>query len=95
MKVGPEDVRRVAALARLAFSPEEEKILIDQLDVVLQYVDQLGALDATGVEPLAHALDIVNAFREDRVTNRSEIEALLANAPASEQDCFKVPKIIE
>ena len=46
-------------------------------------------------EPLAHVVDIVNAFREDKVTNRPNIDALLANAPARDETFFRVPKIIE
>jgi aspartyl-tRNA(Asn)/glutamyl-tRNA(Gln) amidotransferase subunit C len=95
MKITREEVRRVAALARLEFSPEEEELLTKQLDGILQYVEKLNRLDTADVEPLAHAVDIVNAFREDRVANQPSAEELLANAPAKEKSFFKVPKIIE
>ena len=95
MKITPEEVKRVAALARLELSPEEEDLLTRQLDQILQYMEKLNELDTAGVEPLAHVIDIVNAFREDRVCNRPEPEELLANAPAREKNFFKVPKIIE
>jgi aspartyl-tRNA(Asn)/glutamyl-tRNA(Gln) amidotransferase subunit C len=95
MKITREEVRRVAALARLKFSPEEEELLTKQLDGILQYVEKLNRLDTADVEPLAHAVDIVNAFREDRVANQPSAEELLANAPAKEKSFFKVPKIIE
>ncbi|MBI2210988.1 MAG: Asp-tRNA(Asn)/Glu-tRNA(Gln) amidotransferase subunit GatC [Deltaproteobacteria bacterium] len=95
MKITREEVQRVAVLARLQFSPEEEEILTGQLDKILQYVEKLDQLDTADVEPLAHAVDIVNAFRDDRVANRPSSDSLLANAPAREKDFFKVPKIIE
>lgn len=85
----------MAVLARLQFSPEEEEILTGQLDKILQYMEKLNQLDTANIEPLAHAVDIVNAFREDQVVNQPSPEALLANAPARERDFFKVPKIIE
>ncbi len=95
MKITREEVQRVALLARLQFSPEEEEILTGQLDKILQYMEKLNQLDTTNVEPLAHAVDIVNAFREDRVVNQPSPDAMLANAPGRERDLLKVPKIIE
>lgn len=95
MKITVDEVRRVAALARLEFSPADEELLTTQLDKILQYVDKLNELDTDKVEPLAHVIDIVNAFREDAVTSRPSPDELLANAPAKEKELFKVPKIIE
>ncbi len=85
----------MAALARLKFSPEEEQVLTEQLDKILQYMEKLNHLDTANVEPLAHVVDIVNAFREDRITHQPSAETLLANAPVREKNFFKVPKIIE
>lgn len=95
MKITREEIRRVAALARLQFSPQEEEILTEQLDKILQYMEKLNQLDTANVEPLAHVVEIVNAFRDDRVVNQPSPDTLLANAPAREGDFFKVPKIIE
>ena len=95
MKITREEVRRVALLARLQFTPEEEERLTGQLDAILEYMEKLNRLDTEKVEPLAHAVDVVNAFREDRVVNEPQPENLLANAPAKENSFFKVPKIIE
>lgn len=95
MKITREEVQRVALLARLQLSPEEENRLTEQLDNILEYMEKLDRLDTEKVEPLAHALDAVNAFREDRVTNEPDPGALLANAPAREKTFLKVPKIIE
>lgn len=95
MPLSREDVRRVAALARLSLSAEEEERLVTQLGQILQYVEKLNQLDTSSVEPLSHAVDIVNAFRDDTVTCRPNPDGLLANAPAREKNFFKVPKIIE
>lgn len=95
MKITREEIREVAMLARLELSPTEEEALTEQLDRILQYVEKLNQLDTENVEPLAHVVDMVNAFREDRVVNRPSPDALLANAPAREKHFFKVPKIIE
>lgn len=95
MKITKEEVQRVATLARLELSPEEEDLITHQLDKILQYMEKLDQLDTKTVEPLSHIGDFANAFREDRVVNRPAADPLLANAPAKEQNFFKVPKIIE
>jgi len=95
MKLTREEVRKVATLARLQLTFEEEDRLTAQLDTILRYMEKLNQLDTSRVEPFTHAVDVVNAFREDKVTNRPNAEALLANAPDKDQTFFKVPKIIE
>ena len=95
MKITREEVLHVASLARLKLSPEEEEMLTGQLDKILQYVEKLDQLDTSNVEPLAHAVDVVNAFREDHVVPFPSRDKLLSNAPARENTFFKVPKIIE
>ncbi len=95
MSLTREDVKQVATLARMELTPKEEEQLTLQLGKVLDYIERLNQLDTEKVEPLAHVGDIVNAFREDRVTNKPAIDSLLSNAPDREDDFFKVPKIIE
>jgi aspartyl-tRNA(Asn)/glutamyl-tRNA(Gln) amidotransferase subunit C len=95
MNITKEDVERVALLARLKLSSEEKELFTEQLDKIFHHIEKLNQLDTEEVEPLAHAVDIVNAFREDRVVNRPSTDSLLANAPAREENFFKVPKIIE
>ena len=95
MNITKEDVERVALLARLELSSEEKELFAEQLDKIFHHIEKLTQLDTENVEPLAHAVDIVNAFREDRVVNRPSTDSLLANAPAREENFFKVPKIIE
>jgi len=95
MKISLEDVRHVAALARLDLSPEEEEKLVTELGSILGYVEKLGELDTEGVAPTAHVLDVGPAFREDEVRNGPEVDALLENAPDRWLSFFRVPKIIE
>jgi aspartyl-tRNA(Asn)/glutamyl-tRNA(Gln) amidotransferase subunit C len=95
MKLTREEVQRVALLARLRLTAAEESRLAEQLDKILQYMEKLNQLDTSEVVPFTHAVDVVNAWREDSVTNQPDTEALLANAPATQGGFFKVPKIIE
>jgi len=95
MRIGTEEVRRVALLAHLALTPEEEKDLIGHFEKVLAYMEKLNQLDTGGVEPTAHAVVGHASLREDRVTNQADTTALLQNAPASESDFFKVPHVID
>ncbi|MBI4528082.1 MAG: Asp-tRNA(Asn)/Glu-tRNA(Gln) amidotransferase subunit GatC [Deltaproteobacteria bacterium] len=95
MKITREEVKNVAALARLEFTPEEEELLTEQLDQILQYMDQLNRLDTANVEPLAHVIDIVNAFRDDVIKHEPCPDLLLKNAPEREGNFLRVPKIIE
>jgi aspartyl-tRNA(Asn)/glutamyl-tRNA(Gln) amidotransferase subunit C len=92
-----DEVRRVAALARLKLSAEEERLFAGQLSAILDHVRELSALDVTGVPPMTHALaeGEAVALRPDLpVPGLTPAEALAA-APAREGTCFKVPRIIE
>ena len=95
MKITSEEIRHVAVLARLDLSPDEQERLAGQLDRILEYMDKLNELDTSGVEPMSHAVDVVNVLRPDRAVNQPQTEALLRNAPAREDDFLSVPKIIE
>jgi aspartyl-tRNA(Asn)/glutamyl-tRNA(Gln) amidotransferase subunit C len=95
MKLTREELAKVALLARLRLSSEEQEQLIGQLDEILHYMEKLAQLDTADIQPFTHAVDMVNALREDKVTNQPEIDALLANAPERDDGFFKVPKILE
>ncbi len=90
-----EDVEHVAKLARLALSEEEKQLYAGQLARIIDYFDQLKSVDTTGVEPLAHALSIVNVMRDDQVAAPPGREVLLKNAPDQENGFFRVPRIGE
>jgi len=97
MSLSLDEVRRVARLARLRLSPEEEQAFQGQLSAILDHVAQLGELDVSQVEPMTHALAAGEAspLREDVPLPCLTTEEALANAPAREGSCFKVPRIIE
>jgi aspartyl-tRNA(Asn)/glutamyl-tRNA(Gln) amidotransferase subunit C len=95
MKLTREGIDRVAVLARLRLTPEEQASLTEDHDHILGYMEKLNQLDTAGVEPFSHVVNIENTLRDDRVTNQPNADALLANAPARDANFFKVPKIIE
>jgi aspartyl-tRNA(Asn)/glutamyl-tRNA(Gln) amidotransferase subunit C len=95
MKLTREEVARVAVLARLRLTSEEEAEFTEQLDQILAYMDQLALADTAQVEAFTHPANTAGALREDRVTNRPDSESLLANAPDRDGAFFKVPKILE
>lgn len=97
MSLSLDEVRRIARLARLRLSPEEEAAFTGQLSAILDHVAQLAELDVSGVEPMTHALAAgeAPALREDAPLPCLPPEVALANAPAREGTCFKVPRIIE
>ena len=99
MELQPDDLKRLARLARIAVSGDDVLLLQSQLKGVFGLIDQLQAVDTRGIEPLAHPLDIVQPLaqrlREDRVTESDQRTANLANAPAQENGLFLVPKVIE
>ncbi len=97
MALSLEEVRRIARLARLRLTPEEERTFAGQLSAILDHVAQLAELDVSGVEPMTHALAAgeAPALRPDELTGCLSPEEALANAPAREGTWFKVPRIIE
>jgi len=95
MKNESVDIPYVAQLARLQLSADEVSRFQSQLTQVLSYVEQLGKLDVTSIEPTAHALPQVNVFRVDEVRPSLSVEDALRNAPQKVNDLFKVPKVVE
>lgn len=95
MKLTRESVQRVAILARLRLTADEESEFTGQLDHILAYMDKLNELDTANVELFNHDIDNLSALRDDKVTNQPNTDALLANAPDRDDTFFKVPKIIE
>jgi aspartyl-tRNA(Asn)/glutamyl-tRNA(Gln) amidotransferase subunit C len=88
------DVARLAALARIALSPDEAAKLAPQLDVILDAVAQVTEVAGDDVPPMSHALPLTNVFRADEVRPSLPAEAVLAAAPAVEDDRFRVPRIL-
>lgn len=89
-----EQVHKVALLARLEISEEEEKQFSSQLSSILDYFEQLSELDTTNVLPTTRAIDINNITRPDTNKVYGNRDALLQQAPEPEGDFFRVPKIL-
>ena len=89
------DISYVAHLARIELSDAEKAKFAAQLKDILKYVEKLGELDVSNVEPTAHATPLTNVFRKDEVRPSIEIEKVLKNAPEQARDLFIVPKIVE
>ena len=89
-----EQVHKVAHLARLELTEDEEERLTAQLGSILGYFEQLNELDVSGVEPTTRAIDVSNVVRKDTLQPYTEREAMLDSAPDRDGDFFKVPKIV-
>ena len=94
-KIDETLVRKVAKLSRLDLSDAEVSEFTRQLSDILEYVEKMNQLNTETVHPLAHCLPLSNCFREDVVKESLGTEKVLANAPESDGDFFKVPKILE
>ncbi|MBC7202485.1 MAG: Asp-tRNA(Asn)/Glu-tRNA(Gln) amidotransferase subunit GatC [Pusillimonas sp.] len=102
MAITQDDVSRVARLARIALSDAEKTRMESELNGILGLIEQLQAVDTTGIEPMAHPLsahqDIYTRLREDAPApthSTEQRDRLMVNAPASEAGLFLVPKVIE
>ncbi|GIX22240.1 MAG: hypothetical protein KatS3mg121_1023 [Gammaproteobacteria bacterium] len=91
----PKTVEHVARLARIALAEEERAALAAELGRILAFVEQMNAVDTSGVEPMAHPHDAVQRLREDVVTETDQRERFLALAPLAEDGLYLVPKVIE
>jgi aspartyl-tRNA(Asn)/glutamyl-tRNA(Gln) amidotransferase subunit C len=89
-----EQVKKVALLARLELTPEEEEKFTTQLGSILGYVEQLNEVDVSNVPPTTRAIDVSNVTRQDELQPYPERDAILDSAPSQEGDYFKVPKIL-
>lgn len=95
MAIDSKVVARAAHLARLRVDDSETAELSARLNDILGMVDQLHQADVDQVEPLAHPLEVSQPLRDDRVTEPDVRDKVLPLAPASEDGCFLVPRVIE
>jgi aspartyl-tRNA(Asn)/glutamyl-tRNA(Gln) amidotransferase subunit C len=93
-RLSRDDVLHVARLARLTLTDEEVDVFTDQLAAVLAHAADVAALDTSGVPPTAHPLPLQNVFREDEVRPSLDRDEVLAEAPATEDGRFRVPRIL-
>lgn len=95
MKVDQETLHKIAHLARLEVRPEEETELLNSLNGVLTWMEQLNEVDTTGIAPLTHISAETNVLRDDVVGNHLPREQALVNAPQHDERFFEVPKVLE
>ena len=94
MKLNKTKVQELAHLARLEFSDEELIDISKDLEKIIEFCDQLKSVDTQGIDPLIYLSDEINVLREDQVSAGLKKEDALKNAPTSDSDYFKVPKVI-
>ena len=94
MAISRKEVEKVSLLGRLLLSEEELDKMTTQLGQILGYMDLLGEVDTDGVEPMAHALDVSDVFRDDQVRPSLDRDQALANAPNPDDDCYRVPAVL-
>jgi len=95
MSVDQNTVRRIARLARIAVTDEDVPHLQGELNAILAFVEQLNEVDVEGVEPMTSVTPMVMKKRQDEVTDGGIPELIVGNAPATEDDFFLVPKVVE
>jgi len=95
MSVDIATVRRVARLSRIAVTDDEAERMTGELNAILGFVEQLGEVDVSGVEPMTSVTPMEMKKRIDAVTDGSKAADIVANAPASDENFFLVPKVIE
>jgi aspartyl-tRNA(Asn)/glutamyl-tRNA(Gln) amidotransferase subunit C len=95
MSIDAETIRRVARLARIAVREDEVAHLQGEVNAVLAFVEQLNEVDVAGVEPMTSVTPMEMKKRADVVTDGNIVDDILANAPATENHFFLVPKVVE
>jgi aspartyl-tRNA(Asn)/glutamyl-tRNA(Gln) amidotransferase subunit C len=95
MSISRTEVEKVSLLARLRLSDDELDRMTREMGDILGYFGLLSEVDTDGVEPMAHALDVANAFREDVVRPSLDREAALGNAPHHDGECYLVPAVFD
>jgi aspartyl-tRNA(Asn)/glutamyl-tRNA(Gln) amidotransferase subunit C len=95
MSVDADTVRRIAHLARIAVAENEVEHLKGELNAMLAFVEQLQEVNVDGVEPMTSVTPMAMKKRADVVTDGNDVEAVLKNAPVSEEHFYVVPKVVE
>lgn len=95
MSIGPDEITKIAHLARLQISEQQLPKLSGDIANILDLVDQLQAADTSNVEPMANPLDAVQTLRADAVTEENQRDKFQAIAPEKEDGLYLVPKVIE
>ena len=95
MSVDLATVKRVAHLARIAVTEEDAERMTGELNAILGFVEQLDEVDVSGIEPMTSVIPMEMRKRDDVVTDGGKAADVVANAPASAENFFLVPKVVE
>jgi aspartyl-tRNA(Asn)/glutamyl-tRNA(Gln) amidotransferase subunit C len=95
MSVDKDTVRRIAKLARIALEEERVEPMMNELNQIFAWVEQLGEVNVEGVPPMTSVVEQKLRLRADEVTAGGDADAVTANAPLSEDHFFVVPKVVE
>ena len=94
-QISSDDVRHLALLCRVAMSDDDVAVMRDQMSDILNGISILNQVDTEGVEPTGHSVDLVSVMRDDEVAPSTDIEDILANAPAREGDFIRIRAVLE
>ncbi len=95
MSLNITDVKRIAHLARIEVSENEAEATLSKLSGILGLIEQMQAVDTTGITPMSHSQELTQRLREDVVTETNQRELFQSIAPAVENGLYLVPKVIE
>ncbi|MDZ4098843.1 MAG: Asp-tRNA(Asn)/Glu-tRNA(Gln) amidotransferase subunit GatC [Methylophilaceae bacterium] len=95
MSLNTSDVKRIAHLARIEINDNEAEATLQKLSGILGLIEQMQAVDTTGITPMSHSQDVTQRLREDVVTKTNQRDEFQKNAPATENGLYLVPKVIE
>lgn len=95
MSVDLNIVKRVAKLSRIAVNEAQAEKMVGELNAVFSFIEQLNEVDVEGVEPMTSVIETKMRLRKDEVTDGNKADDIVANAPATEDHFFMVPKVIE
>jgi aspartyl-tRNA(Asn)/glutamyl-tRNA(Gln) amidotransferase subunit C len=95
MSLTNDQVHRIAHLARIELAPGEDMRIRDQLNGIFTLIEQMQAVDTSGVEPMSHAVDLSQRLREDQATESDQHARFQRIAPEVEAGLYLVPKVIE
>ena len=95
MSLTPEEVSKIANLARLKIKQSEVEQYTVELSNIIKLVEQMNQVNTQGVEPMAHPLDVSQRLRKDEVTETNEREKFQSIAPNADKGLYLVPKVIE
>jgi len=95
MALSPEEVKKIAFLARLSIQEENIEQYSEDLSGILDLVEQMNAANVDDIEPMAHPQDAMQRLRDDTVTEVDQREKLMSNAPLQQDGLFLVPKVLD